>query len=399
MQNTPKSLRLQIGIFGRANVGKSTLINVLTNQYVAITSPVMGTTTDAVEKSMELHPIGPVTFIDTAGIDDKSELGLERTERTLAIISRCDVAILVCDYSGWGRYETDLYLRLKEAKVPVIAVVNKIDEKSISQKNYSKIREYCPEPILTSLTNNKSVIDEVKSQIIKNLPSDFVENQSIIGDLINSGDTVVLVTPIDKEAPKGRLIMPQVQLLRDILDHDAKAIVVKETQLQSALLSLNAQPALVVTDSQIFSQVSEIVPSHIPLTSFSVLLARLKGDLKTFINGANAISLLPNGSRILIAESCTHHAIDDDIARVKIPMWLKERTGKDFVYEYVRGHDFPKNLSKYGLIIHCGGCMTNKREILSRVYLANSQGIPITNYGVVIAYCKGVLSRSVSIIN
>lgn len=398
MQTTPKSLRLHIGIFGRTNVGKSTLINALTNQYTAITSPEAGTTTDPVEKSMEMLPIGPVTIIDTAGLDDNSDVGQKRVEKTLQIISRCDVAVIVCDYRGWGVFETDLFERLKSAGIPVVAVINKLDIKSISQKNFNKIKEYCPEPILTSLENSSAVSSGfvtpvLKEQIVKNLPEDFINNQTIVGDLVSAGDTVVLVTPIDKEAPKGRLILPQVQVLRDILDNDAKVVVVKENQLQSALANLNTPPKLVITDSQAFEEVSKIVPYEIPLTSFSILFARLKGDLNSFLNGVHVLNLIPSGTKILVAESCTHHPIEDDIARVKIPKWLKEKTGKDFIFEYVSGHDFPKDLTQYKLVIHCGGCMTNKREILSRVYRANAQNVAITNYGVVIAYCKGILEK------
>lgn len=401
MQTTPKALRLHIGIFGRTNVGKSTLINALTNQYTAITSPEAGTTTDPVEKSMEMQPIGPVTIIDTAGLDDTSELGRQRVEKTLQILSRCDVAVMMCDYRGWGVFETDLFARLQEAKIPVVAVINKLDIKYISQKNFNKIKEYCPEPILTVLSQegeqNKAVVTVLKEQLVKHLPEDFFATQSIVGDLISAGDTVVLVTPIDKEAPKGRLILPQVQVLRDILDNDAKAIVVKENQIQSALDNLNSPPSLVITDSQAFEQVAEIVPPSVPLTSFSILFARLKGDLPSFVNNVNVLNFMPAQSRILIAESCTHHPIEDDIARVKIPKMLREKTGKDFVFEYVRGCDFPRDLTPYKLVIHCGGCMTNRREILSRVYRANSQNVAITNYGVVIAFCKGILERSTEI--
>ena len=398
MQTTPKSLRLHIGIFGKTNVGKSTLINVLTGQEVAITSEQAGTTTDAVEKSMELLPLGPVTLIDTAGIDDTSELGKARVEKTLQVIPRCDIAIIVCDYRGWGQYEIALFERLKEQKVPVLSVVNKLDIKSISQKNFIKIKEYCPEPILTTLQQQSDIVSQLKEQLVRNLPEDFSNDRSIIGDLINSGDTVVLVTPIDKAAPKGRLILPQVQLLRDILDNDAKAIVVKVNELQSTLDNLKQPPRLVVTDSQVFEEVSQIVPHWIELTSFSILFARYKGDLDAFVNGAQVLSLLPSGANILIAESCTHHPVEDDIARVKIPKMLKEKTGKDLNFEFIRGHKFPDDLKKYNLIIHCGGCMTNRREILYRVYRCSMQNVAITNYGVVIAYCKNILDRSIKIL-
>lgn len=397
MQETPRSLRLHIGIFGKTNVGKSSLINVLTGQEIAITSEVAGTTTDAVEKSMELLPLGPITIIDTAGVDDTSELGKARVEKTLQVIPRCDIAIIICDYRGWGQYEVALFERLKEQKIPVISVVNKLDIKSISQKNFIKIKEYCTEPILTSLVEKTDIVEKLKEQLVKNLPEDFSDNQSIIGDLINAGDTVVLVTPIDKSAPKGRLILPQVQLLRDILDNDAKAIVVKVNELQSTLDNLKQPPKLVVTDSQVFDEVSKIVPYWIELTSFSILFAKYKGDLDAFVNGAQVLSLLPRNANILIAESCTHHPVEDDIARVKIPQMLRDKIGSELNFEFVRGHKFPEDLSKYNLIIHCGGCMTNRREILYRIYKSNLQNVAITNYGVVIAYCKNILDRSVKV--
>lgn len=398
MQATPKSIRLHIGIFGKTNVGKSTLINVLTGQDVAITSDTAGTTTDPVEKSMELLPLGPVTIIDTAGIDDNSDLGKIRVDKTLQILPRCDIAIIVCDYRGWGQYEIALFERLKEHKIPVLAVVNKLDIKSISQKNFIKIKEYCPDPILTTLQTPNDFVALLKEQLVRNLPDDFSTDRTIIGDLINAGDTIVLVTPIDKSAPKGRLILPQVQLLRDILDNNAKAIVVKVNELQSTLENLKQPPRLVVTDSQVFEEVSNIVPPWIELTSFSILFARYKGDLDAFVNGAHVLSLLPSNANILIAESCTHHPVEDDIARVKIPKMLREKTGKELNFDFVRGHDFPSNLSKYNLIIHCGGCMTNRREILYRVYKASMQNVAITNYGVVIAYCKNILDRSIKIL-
>ena len=397
MQETPRSLRLHIGIFGKTNVGKSSLINVLTGQEIAITSDIAGTTTDAVEKAMELLPLGPITIIDTAGVDDTSELGRARVEKTLEVIPRCDIAIIICDYRGWGQYELALFERLTAQKIPVISVVNKLDIKSISQKNFIKIKEYCSEPILTSLVEKTDIVEKLKEQLVKNLPEDFSDNQSIIGDLINAGDTVILVTPIDKSAPKGRLILPQVQLLRDILDNDAKAIVVKVNELQNTLNNLKQPPKLVVTDSQVFDEVSQIAPYWINLTSFSILFARYKGDLDSFVNGAQVLSLLPRNANILIAESCTHHPVEDDIARVKIPQMLREKIGSELNFEFIRGHKFPNDLSKYNLIIHCGGCMTNRREILYRIYRASLNNVAITNYGVVIAYCKNILDRSIKV--
>ena len=382
---TLKSLRLHIGFFGKTNVGKSSLINKLANQDVSIVSEVAGTTTDIVEKSMELLPIGPVTIIDTAGLDDKTILGDKRIEKTLSVINRCDVAVIVCDYKGLGDVEQNLINKFNQLKIPYLIVMNKCDEQK------SDIGENV---LYTSATTDEDFVFKFKELVLKLLPEDT--SPKIIGDLVEAKDTVILVTPIDKEAPKGRLILPQVQTIRDLLDNNCLSYVVKESELADALNNLKTPPALVVTDSQAFKTVSEIVPQEIPLTSFSILFARLKGDLSAFIEGTKAIENLKDGDKVLILESCTHHAIEDDIGRVKIPNLIKKKTGKDLIIEHFSGHDFP-DISQYALVVHCGACMTNRREILSRILIANNLNVPITNYGVVISYCLGILPRATQI--
>lgn len=382
-----KSFRLHIGVFGKTNVGKSSLLNKITNQEISIVSEIAGTTTDVVEKSMELLPIGPVTFLDTAGLDDTTELGSQRIEKTLKILNRIDVAVIVCDNRGLDCHESKLIEKLDELKIPYLIVVNKCDiEKPILDK----------EALYTSVKDDNQLVFKFKNALIKLLPDEFVNTPKIAGDLIEPKSTVILVTPIDKEAPKGRLILPQVQTIRDLLDSDCLSYVVKESELKDALANLKTPPALVITDSQAFRQVSEIVPENIPLTSFSILFARLKGDLGEFVKSASAIENLKDGDMVLILESCTHHAIEDDIGRVKIPNLLHKKTGKNLVIHNYAGHDFP-DLKDYKLIIHCGACMTNRREVLSRILIANKAGVPITNYGIAISYCLGILPRATKI--
>lgn len=386
---TLKSMRLQIGVFGKTNVGKSSFLNRVTNQEISIVSDIAGTTTDVVEKSMELLPVGPVTFLDTAGLDDESELGEKRVEKTMKVINRIDVAVIICDYNGLDDYEKELIKKFEELKIPYLIVENKCDIKKVDIPDYDNV-------LYTSVKDDESLVFKFKEALVKLLPDDFVNSPKIVGDLVPPKSTVILVIPIDKEAPKGRIILPQVQTLRDLLDSDCMSYVVKETELKQAIENLKTPPALVVTDSQAFKQVSEIVPEDIPLTSFSILFARLKGDLDEFIKGANAIESLKDGDMVLILESCTHHAIEDDIGRVKIPNWLRKKTGKNLVIHNYAGHDFP-NVKDYKLIIHCGACMTNRREVLSRILIANQNNVPITNYGVVISYCLGILPRAVKI--
>ena len=396
---TLKSLRLHIGIFGKTNVGKSAFLNRITNQDISIVSEIAGTTTDVVEKSMELLPVGAVVFLDTAGINDTTALGKERIEKTTKVINRTDVAVIICDYKGFDEYEIGLVKKFEELKIPFMVVVNKSDVEEISDVALEKIKSVVGEntPILkTSATSDKEIVFKFKAKLVKMLPEDFVNSPKIVGDLVPPKSTIILVIPIDKEAPKGRIILPQVQTIRDLLDSDCLSYSVKVSELAEAINNLKESPALVVTDSQAFREVSQIVPENIPLTSFSILFARLKGDLKAFAEGAKAIDELKDGDKVLILESCTHHAIEDDIGRVKIPNLLLKKMGKNLVIDNYAGHDLP-DISKYNLIIHCGACMTNRREVLSRILLANEKGIPITNYGMTISYCLGIMDRAMKI--
>lgn len=393
---TLKSMRLHIGIFGKTNVGKSSLLNRITNQDVSIVSNIAGTTTDVVEKTMELLPIGPVNFLDTAGINDSTALSSERIEKTMKIINRTDVAIVVCDYNGIDDYERNLIEKFNELKIPFIIFINKTDEKYPSDSIIEDLKNYTKHILLSSVKTDDLIVFKIKELLVKLLPEDFVNSPKIVGNLIPQGSTVILVIPIDKEAPKGRIILPQVQTLRDLLDNNCVSVVVKESELKSSIDNLKIAPSLVVTDSQAFKNVSEIVPENIPLTSFSILFARLKGDLNTFSQGAKSIEKLQDGDRVLILESCTHHAIEDDIGRVKIPNLLRKKTGKNLIIDNIAGHDFP-DISKYKLIIHCGACMTNRREVLSRILLASENNVPITNYGICISYCLGILPRALKI--
>lgn len=389
-----KSMRLHIGVFGRTNVGKSSLLNKITNQEVSIVSDIAGTTTDVVEKSMELLPVGPVTFLDTAGLDDETELSGQRIEKTMKVVNRIDVAVVVCDFNGIGKFENDLIEKFKELKIPYLIVVNKCD---LAPKSFHiDLKPELSNIIYTSVKKDEKIVFKFKEALVNLLPEDFVNSPKIVGDLVPAKSTVILVIPIDKEAPKGRIILPQVQTLRDLLDNNCLSYVVKESELKDALDNLKTPPALVVTDSQAFKKVSEIVPENVSLTSFSILFARLKGDLDEFVNGARAIENLKDGDMVLILESCTHHAIEDDIGRVKIPNLLRKKTGKNLVIHNYAGHDFP-DIKDHKLIIHCGACMTNRREVLSRVLIANQNNVPITNYGVAISYCLGILPRAIKI--
>ena len=353
---------------------------------------------------MELLPVGPVNFLDTAGINDTTALGAERIEKTMKIINRTDIAVIVCDYNGIDDYEKNLIQKFDELKIPYLIVINKQDEKEIPTEKYEEILKQVhndtskPEDriLKTSALNDEDIVFKFKEKLVRMLPEDFVNSPKIAGDLIPPKSTVILVIPIDKEAPKGRIILPQVQTLRDLLDSDCLSYVVKESELKQALDNLKEPPALVITDSQAFKTVAEIVPESIPLTSFSILFARLKGDLKAFEEGANAIDNLKDGDKVLILESCTHHAIEDDIGRVKIPNLLRKKTGKNLIIENYAGHDFPE-IMDYKLIIHCGACMTNRREVLSRILKASEKGVPITNYGITISYCLGILPRAIKI--
>ncbi len=391
-----KSQRLHIGIFGRRNVGKSSLLNYITEQNISIVSDVAGTTTDVVEKVMELIPLGPVVFLDTAGIDDVGELGKQRIEKTFASMDRIDVALIVTDADGIGEFEENIIDELKNRNTPFGIIVNKNDIFKISDEKAEKIRTFSKN-IIEMNTFDECYLALIKEMIIALMPEGFFDDEKILDDVISAGDTVVQVIPVDSEAPKGRLILPQVKTIRNALDNRAVSLVCQVEELKNALDNLKIPPRLVVTDSQAFNEVSKIVPEEIFLTSYSILFARLKGDLAAFVKGAEKISKLKGGDNILICESCTHPSSCEDIGRVKIPALLKKKTGKNFNIEVFSGHDFPKDLSKYALIIHCGGCMTNKKEILSRIILANRADIPITNYGITIAYCLGILGRATKI--
>lgn len=391
-----KSLRLHISLFGRTNVGKSSLLNAITNQEVSIVSNTKGTTTDVVEKSCELFPIGAVTFLDTAGIDDSTNLSKLRIEKTLKVLNRTDIAVLITTSQGFSNYEINLTNKFKELEIPYIVIINKSDIEKISKQKLEEIKNYTKNIYEMSATNDKNITDNFVSALVKIVPDEFVNPPSILGDKVKKSDIVILVTPIDKEAPKGRLILPEVQTIRDLLDNDCISVVVQQNNLENAINLLKKKPQLVVTDSQAFKEVNSIVPNYINLTSFSILFARLKGDLHTFINGANKIKTLKPHDKVLILESCSHHAIDDDIARVKIPKLLTKKLGFELNFEYKSGHDFP-DITPYKLIIHCGACMTNRKEVLSRILIANKNNIPITNYGIVISYCLDILDRATAI--
>ncbi len=391
-----KSMRLHIGIFGKMNAGKSSFLNRITNQEVSIVSNIAGTTTDVVEKSMELLPAGPVTFLDTAGIDDSTELGTERIKKTMSILNRTDIAVLICDYNGIDTFEENLIEKFKELNIPYCIIINKTDIKPVSGEMLEKIKKFTDNILVASILKDENFVFNFKKTLVKLLPEDFINSPEIITDLVPPKSTVILVIPIDKEAPKGRIILPQVRTLRELLDNNCICIAVKESELKQALENLKTAPSLVITDSQAFKQVSQIVPQEIPLTSFSILFARLKGDLKVFLNGVKTIDNLKDGDKVLILESCTHHPIEDDIGRVKIPNLIKQKTGKNILFDNISGHDFP-DISNYKLIIHCGACMTNRKEVLSRILIANNMNIPITNYGLVISYCLGILPRATEI--
>jgi [FeFe] hydrogenase H-cluster maturation GTPase HydF len=395
MKDTPKGMRLHIGLFGRRNVGKSSLLNALTRQQVSIVSDVPGTTTDPVEKPMELLPLGPVLFIDTAGIDDVGALGELRVERTRLIFERTDLGILVAEGDGWGEFEEGIISELSKRKAPVIIVFNKSDlaEPRAEVLKDLEIRKLS---VVNTIASQGKGMRDLREALILSAPEEFMDSPPVLGDLIAPGELVVLVVPIDLEAPRGRLILPQVQSIRDVLDHDSCCLVVKERELRDALDKLKNPPALVVTDSQAFLRVAGDVPGQVPMTSFSILFARLKGDLKEFVRGVKTIDRLQAGSRILVLESCAHHPIGEDIGRVKIPRWIRQYTGLDLEFVHRQGHDFPNDLSVYKLIVQCGACMLNRREVISRILRCREAGVPITNYGVAITYALGALDRALS---
>jgi len=392
-QSTPKGFRLHIGIFGRRNVGKSSLLNAITRQQVSIVSEFAGTTTDPVEKPMELLPVGPVLFIDTAGIDDVGALGALRVEKTRQVFERTDLAVLVAQAGQWEAFEEGILAEVVQRGIPLIVVFNKMDIGRPDQKIVDELRNRKIPVVHTEALSGQGILD-FRQAILDSVPDEFVNNPAILGDLVGPDEMAVLVVPIDKEAPKGRLILPQVQSIRDLLDSDAYCLVVKERELRSALQRLNRPPKLVVTDSQAFLKVAADTPREVPLTSFSILFARFRGDLLSQVLGTMAVETLKTGDKVLIAEACSHHPIGEDIGRVKIPRWLSQYVGGKLEFEHVQGHDFPRDIRQYKLIIHCGACVANRREMLNRILRCRQEGVPITNYGLVIAYSLGIFDRA-----
>ena len=393
LNSTPSSERVHIGIFGKRNAGKSSVINAITNQNLAIVSDIKGTTTDPVSKAMELLPLGPVMIIDTPGLDDVGELGKMRIQKSYQVLNKSDIGILVID-GTFGQTDEDKALinKFKEKNIPYIVVMNKLDLVREQQNIDENEINSNPNTIWVSSTTKENIY-ELKEMIAKQAPTDEPKFK-IVGDLLNPSDFVVLVVPIDKAAPKGRLILPQQQTIRDILEANAIAIVVKENELKNTLKNLGKKPKLVITDSQVFSKVSTDTPKDILLTSFSILFARYKGDLKETVKGVKTLENLKDNDTILISEGCTHHRQCDDIGTVKIPKWITKYTNKKINFEFTSGTEFPYDLSKYKMIIHCGGCTLNEREMKYRVKCAQDQNIPFTNYGILIAYTQGILKRT-----
>ena len=392
-----KESKPHIGIYGRRNNGKSSLINCLSGQDIAIVSNHAGTTTDPVKKSFEITGFGPVILVDTAGIDDTGELGDKRVERTLRTLETIDLALLVVTNNVWGEYEDDLIFRFNENDIPFIVINNKSDLEEPSTAFREKILTTTGTSLFEFSSLDKRNFEELISLIGKTIPEHSYKTPALLGDLINYGDIVLLITPIDIEAPAGRLILPQVQAIRDILDNDAVAIVLKETEADAFLKKTGIKPALAITDSQVFNKADASIPKEIPLTSFSIMLARFKGDFESYLKGTSRISGLKDGDRILLLESCTHHVACDDIGRVKIPRWLSNFTGKKLEYDVVAGLDkLPGPVTDYALIIQCGGCMITRRQLHNRLSAAIKAGVPVTNYGMAIAYVQGIFNRAVA---
>jgi len=389
----PKSFRLHIGIFGKRNTGKSSILNALTSQDVSIVSEIAGTTTDPVEKPMELLPLGPVLFIDTAGIDDIGILGEKRVNKTLSVFDRTDLGIIVTNFSEWNEFEQEIITAFRSRDIPFIIVFNKIDRFKEKPDIISQLESVKIKYIVTSATTGFG-ISNLREALLQSAPAGFIDRPGILSDLVGPGEAAVLVVPIDKEAPKGRLILPQVQSIRDLLDNDSFCVLVQERELREALSRFNKPPKLVVTDSQAFLKVAADTSPEIPLTSFSILFARFQGDLNEMVRGAMAIDKLKTGDKVLIAEVCSHHPIGEDIGTVKIPRWLTQYVGGKLQIDNLRGHDFPENISEYKIIIHCGACMWNRREMLSRIMKAKQANVPITNYGLTIAYSLGIFERA-----
>ena len=393
MQPTPRSLRLHIGIFGRRNVGKSSLLNAITKQHVSIVSEFAGTTTDPVEKPMELLPLGPVQFVDTAGVDDVGALGELRIERTKAVLDRVDLGVVVTEAGGWGAFEDALVSELESRVVPVLVVFNKSDLRMPDAKELARLQLMRISSVTVSSLTGVGVVD-VREALLSLAPTDFFDSRRLVTDLVPPGEVAVLVVPIDKEAPKGRLILPQVMAIRDLLDGESMALVVQERELRRALAGLTRPPALVVTDSQAFLKVAADVPATIPMTSFSILMSRFQGDLAEQVRGTLGVERLKGGDRVLVAEACTHHPIGEDIGRVKIPRWLTQYVGAKLDFSHVQGRDFPADLAPFRLVVHCGNCVGNRREMMSRIHRCRVAGVPITNYGLTIAYSLGIFERA-----
>lgn len=392
MQDTPKGNRIHIAFFGKRNAGKSSIINAFANQQVSIVSNIAGTTTDPVYKAMELFPIGPIMLIDTAGLDDEGYIGNLRIEKTKEIMDKTDIAVIVMDCKNKDfQYEMYLKEELGKRKIPMVITLNKIDESDNLEEAISMAKEQLDNNIVPISALQKENIDKLKEKIIEQIPSN--NETTLLEGIVEKKDLVLLITPQDLQAPKGRLILPQVQVLRDILDKGAMAMVLKDTELKEGLKNLYKKPDLVITDSQIFNKVKDMIPIDIKLTSFSILMARYKGDIKLLIEGAKSISSLKPGDNILISEACTHHSLKGDIAKEKIPKLLKKKIGGEINIDFSSGGDFTKNIEKYKLIIHCGGCMLNKKQMVNRLNKAREKNIPITNFGVVLAYLNGILDR------
>lgn len=388
---TPKGLRLHFGLFGKRNAGKSSLINALANQNISIVSSVAGTTTDPVEKAFELSPIGPVVFMDTAGIDDEGDLGLARVEKSLSVLEWMDIAIVVCEAGTWGSHEENILKKTLNNGTPTIVVFNKTDLCKPTKEHEQALRSRGYKVIETSAANREGISD-LRDAIIQTVLEKTEPDRPLMGELAKAGDTVLLVTPIDTGAPKGRLILPQVQAIRELLDAGAKCFVIKEDRITETLNELKQPPQLVVTDSQVVLRVVKEVPEPIPVTTFSIQMAYSKSDLLEMAIGAAALTKLKPGDKVLIAETCSHHPLKDDIGRVKIPNWLRKTFG-DLNIDIAVGKDFPTDLTSYKVIIQCGGCIVTRRHMLARLRQAKAQGVPMTNYGVTISYLQGVLPR------
>lgn len=410
LNTTMQGDRIQIAIYGKTNAGKSSIINAITGQEAAIVSKVRGTTTDPVSKAMEILPLGPCMITDTPGLDDEGELGIKRVKKAVQVLNKTDIALIVSDISGFTEKdleescalpekERQISRLINEKKLPYIIVLNQTDR--IEEAKAENIRKIVTSknpgvPVILTSAVKKTGIEELKAALVSLVP-DAKQKLDIISDIVKRNDIVILVVPVDTSAPKGRLIMPQQQVIRDLLDNNAIAVVTQVPELKDTLKRLEGSVKMVITDSQAFKEVAAIVPLNIPLTSFSILFARHKGDLEKLVQGAAALNNLKDGDRVLIAEGCTHRRQCEDIGTVKIPKWLKEHSGKEFIIETCSGTSFPEDLSLYSLVIHCGGCTLNEKEMKHRIYSATEQGVPVVNYGIFIAYVNGILKRSIEL--